>query len=90
MARPSSLKNLGPASDRRLGAVGIETADDLRRLGAPMVYRMLRHRFGTGVNRLTLWALAGALDDRHWNSFTDEEKAALDAEATGDLDVGAS
>lgn len=88
MARPSSLRNLGPTSDEMLAAVGIETADDLRRAGAAMAYRMLRHRFGTGVNRLALWALAGALEDRHWLGFTDAEKAALDADASGDLTVG--
>ncbi|PAP78733.1 hypothetical protein BSZ37_09900 [Rubrivirga marina] len=71
-----------------LAAVGIETADDLREVGAAMAYRMMRHRFGPGVNRLALWALAGALQDRHWTSFTDAEKAALDADASGDLDVG--
>ena len=71
-----------------LAAVGIETADDLRQVGAAMAYRMLRHRFGTGVNRLALWALAGALEDRHWNSFSDAERAALEADARGDLGVG--
>ena len=88
MARPSALKNLGPKTDAMLAAVGIETADDLRQTGAAMAYRMLRHRFGPRVNRLALWALAGALAGRHWNSFSDAEKAALDADASGDLDVG--
>ena len=71
-----------------LAAVGIETAAEVRRLGAPFVYRVLRHRFGARVNRVSLWALAGALQDRHWTHFSPDEKAALDAEAAGDLDVG--
>ena len=88
MARPSSLPNLGPASDRMLAEVGIRTADDLRQTGAAMAYRMVTHRFGMRVNRLLLYALAGALADRHWNSFSSGEKATLDAEAAGVLDVG--
>lgn len=73
-----------------LAAVGIETAEDLRGVGAAMAYRMLRHRFGPGVNRLALWALAGALADRHWNSFSAVEKAALDADACGDVEIGSA
>ena len=71
-----------------MAAVGVETAAEVRRLGAPMAYRILKHRFGAGVNLLFLYALAGALADRHWNDFSAEEKAALAAEADGDLDVG--
>ena len=87
-APPSSLKNLGPESDRMLATVGIETADEVRRLGAAMTYRVVQHRFGSGVNRLLLYALAGALQDRHWNSLSAEEKAAISAEAAGHLGVG--
>lgn len=86
-APPSSLKNLGPEMDRMLSEIGIETAAEVRRLGAPMVYQMLRHRFGTRVNRIALWALAGALEERHWAGFSESEKAALDRAAT-DLEVG--
>ena len=71
-----------------LAAVGIETAAEVRDLGAPMVYRILRHRFGARVNRIALYALAGAVAERHWNSFSPDEKAALTEAASGDLDVG--
>ena len=40
------------------------------------------------MNRLLLYALAGALQDRHWNSFSAEEKAAISAETDGHLGVG--
>ena len=71
-----------------LAEVGVTTADEVRTLGAPMIYQMLRHRFEARVNRVVLWALAGALAGRHWNSFSDDEKAALDKAAGGDLEVG--
>ncbi|MEM1118099.1 MAG: TfoX/Sxy family protein, partial [Bacteroidota bacterium] len=85
--KPSSLKNLGPTTDAYLAEVGIETAEEVRRLGAPMVYRILKHRHGAEVNRIWLYALEGALTDRHWNSFSPSEKAALTEAASGDLDV---
>ncbi len=72
-----------------LAEIGIETALEVERLGAPMAYRLLKHRFPGRINRIALWALAGALEDRHWTSFSDQEKAALDREVEGDLEVGA-
>ena len=87
-APPSALKNLGPETDRMLREVGIETAAEVRELGAPMVYRILKHRFGARINRIALYALAGAVAGRHWNSFSPDEKAALTEAADGDLGVG--
>lgn len=86
--KPSALKNLGPKSDEYLAGVGIETADEVRRLGAPMVYRVLKHRYGGTVNRIWLYALEGGIQDRHWNSFSPDEKAALTEAADGNLSVG--
>lgn len=86
MPPPSSLKNLGPTSDRMLADVGIETADDLRGVGAEMAYRMVTHRH-PGATRHLLYALVGALSGRHWASFSASEKAAIQARADGDLDV---
>ena len=71
-----------------LAEIGITTADEVREIGAPMLYVMLKHRYGARVNRISLWALAGALQDRHWHSFSDVEKADLDAATAGDLEVG--
>lgn len=53
-----------------------------------MLYVMLKHRHGKHVNRIWLWALAGALQDRHWNSLSGAEKAQLDAATEDDLEVG--
>lgn len=53
-----------------------------------MTYRILEHRSVAGINRTLLYALAGALADRHWASFSADEKAALTEAADGDLDVG--
>ena len=87
MALPSSLRNLGPVSDRMLADVGIHSADDLREVGAVMAFRMVRHRHA-GATRHLLYALVGALDDRHWASFSEDEKRAIQERAAGTLDVG--
>ncbi|MEM1056124.1 MAG: TfoX/Sxy family protein [Bacteroidota bacterium] len=89
MASVGTLKNLGPTSAEMLREVGIETAEDLHECGAVMAYKILQHRFGKQkVNALFLFALVGAMEDRHWNSFSPEEKAVLREAASGDLEVG--
>ncbi len=87
MARVETLRNLGPYSARSLGKVGIHTAEDLREAGAPLAYRMLRHRAGGPAHLLFLYAMAGALDGRDVHSYSPEEKAALREAASGDLHV---
>ena len=77
----AELPNLGPASARMLVEAGIETPEALRGLGAAFTYRVLRHRHGRRVNAVFLYALAGALADRHWASFSPDERAALRASA---------
>jgi len=84
----ADLPNLGPTTERMLHGVGLASAEDLRSVGAPMAYLMLRHRYGTRVTRVALWALAGAIDGRHWLSFSASEKAALDEAAMEELVVG--
>ncbi|MEP0547380.1 MAG: TfoX/Sxy family protein [Rhodothermales bacterium] len=94
MAKPATtsdlgtLKNLGPTSVGWLCACGITSAAELRRVGAVMAYRIVRHRF-PATNALLLFALHGALTDTHWNALHPATKARLRAEAAGDLVVGA-
>ena len=81
-------RNLGPTTERLLAEVGVETEADLRALGAPMTYALLRYRFGARVNRLFLYALAGALDDRDMRGYSRDEKAALADAASGEVATG--
>lgn len=88
-APTSGIRNIGPKSAALLRDVGIETTAELRRVGAVMAFKILQHRFGRArVNLLFLYAMEGALQDRHWNSFSREEKTALREAATGDLSIG--
>jgi DNA transformation protein len=67
--RIRDLRNLGSKSEEMLGAIGIYTADDLRRVGAVDAFHRLR-RAGVTSSLNTLWAMAGALEPwpegRHW------------------------
>ena len=85
----TSLKNIGPTAAGMLEEAGITSPEALREAGAPLAYKILRHRFGAArVNALFLFAMEGALQERHWNAFSPKEKAALREAAAGDLEIG--
>lgn len=71
------MKNLGPISAARLRAVGVETPDELRRLGAVEAYVRLRRAFPSQTTHIMLYALHGALADVRWYELSDEVTAAL-------------
>ncbi len=79
MAEP--MLNLGPKSKVWLREIGIETLEDLQAMGAVEAYRRLKFIFPKQVSLTMLWALAGAVQGRHWNSFSAAEKAALKRDA---------
>jgi DNA transformation protein len=70
------LRNLGPQSAKWLGEAGITTCAELRRLGAPLAYHLVKQRQPRASLNL-LWALAAGLEDRDWREINAEEKAAL-------------
>ena len=80
MAKPSSLRNLGPKSDAMLAEIGIETVDQLRALGAVEVYSRLKFALGDRVSLNALWAIHAGLQDQHWQRISPEDKARLIAE----------
>lgn len=84
--KPSALRNLGPRSDAMLEEVGIRSVEDLRVLGAVEAYRRLKFAFGKRVSMNALWAIHAGLQDRHWQSLTQEEKAWLRTEISAPTD----
>lgn len=74
------LKNLGMASVNILRAIGINTYDDLERVGAVEAYRRIKAR-DINVSKVMLYALQGALMDVHWNDLPADMKAKLVSEA---------
>ncbi len=84
----ADLKNLGEKSALLLREAGIETPEELENVGSVLAYKILKHRFPWDVSLLFLYAMEGALQNRHWNSFSKEEKASLQAAAEGELEIG--
>lgn len=72
----ASLPGLGPASCRMLAAAGIDSVDDLRRLGAVRAYLMVG-RSGAPVSLNLLWALEGALTGQHWQQVARHQRTSL-------------
>ena len=75
------LLNIGPKSYAWLKQVGIRTSEDLKRLGAMEVFMKVK-KAGFRPSLNLLYALAGAEQERHWNTLSAEEKNALVVEAT--------
>ena len=53
--------------------IGVYTYGDLQNLGAPLAYHLIKSQYPR-TTAVLLYALEGALQNRHWNSFTREEK----------------
>src|SRR5512136_81104 len=62
------LLNLGPRSAEWLAAIGVTSADTLRRVGAVAAYVRLK-RSQPAVSLNLLYALAGALEGVHWTEI---------------------
>ena len=74
------MKNLGKTSVQWLNAVGIQSPEQLKAVGAVQAYRKVKVR-GFRVSKVLLYALEGALLDIHWSELDDEHKNRLLAEA---------
>ncbi|WP_163834173.1 TfoX/Sxy family DNA transformation protein [Spartinivicinus ruber] len=75
----TQLRNIGETVAERLANVDINTPEELAKTGAAIAYQKLAARYQG--QRLPvcyyLYSLEGALQDRHWDDFTDEEKYQL-------------
>ncbi len=75
--RLDELRNVGPATARRLEGDGLRDPSDLERVGAAAAFVMVRgaHPQTTSLN--LLWALDGALRDCDWRDLTEADKHRL-------------
>ena len=76
MASLTTIKNIGPAFDAALTAVGITTAEQLREMGADAAYAKLLEN-GSKPHFIGYYVLHMALQGRPWNDCKGEEKKAL-------------
>lgn len=76
MAALTSIRNIGPAFEKSLQAVGITTAEELQAIGADAAYvRLLEN--GSKPHFIGYYVLHMALQGRPWNDCKGEEKKAL-------------
>ncbi len=76
----NKIRNVGPKGAAWLRQVGVRTQEDLVRLG-PVDAFMKVKRAGFRPSLNLLYALAGAIENRHWAELPDEHKRALVAAA---------
>ena len=76
MAELTSIKNIGPAFETALKAVGITTAEELRALGADAAYTKMLEA-GSKPHFIGYYVLHMALQGRPWNDCKGDEKKAL-------------
>ena len=81
-ARLADLPNLGPVTERQLASLGITTPAQLAAVGAVDAWQQLRAAYPT-VNRICLYALAGALEGIDWRDLPAEVLADLRAVKDG-------
>lgn len=72
----SSIRNLGPAMEAAFSKAGINSAEELRALGANEAYRRLL-KSGTRPHFIGYYVLVMALQGRPWNDCKGAEKTAL-------------
>ncbi|UJJ30479.1 TfoX/Sxy family protein [Halopseudomonas maritima] len=71
-----ALRNVGKTSSQWLHATGIHTPEQLRQLGPVAAYLAVRAR-GFNASKALLFAIAGALQDVHWNDLEPTYKRQL-------------
>jgi DNA transformation protein len=71
------VKNLGPKSTEWLASVGIQTLDDVARIGVVETYKRVKAAHPEKVSLNLLWGLQAALLDIPWNELPPDIKDQL-------------
>jgi DNA transformation protein len=83
MGELSKLKGLGPKSERCLNEIGIYTKNELEELGAVSAFIKLIEECSSKPSLNFLYAMVGALQDKHWAEIAKSEKGRLLFELDG-------
>ena len=83
MAALTELKGIGPRCLSLLNQVGIHTVAELRQVGAVEAYLRIIEETDFSAHLALLYALVGAVEDRHWQEVAQTEKVRLRAELEG-------
>lgn len=61
----SEMRNLGPASEKMLAKIGINTSQQLIKLGPEKAFKIMKEK-GMKPHTSFLYAMIGAVTDRSW------------------------
>ena len=78
MAELTSMMNIGKELEKKLNAVGIDSAEQLMAAGAKEAFRKLRAAY-PNVCLVHLYALEGAVRQTEFNSLSQDKKRELKA-----------
>lgn len=62
----TKILNLGPQSSQWLQSVGVRSPEDLKKIGAVEAYKRVKTMYPDRVSLNLLYALQGALLNKHW------------------------
>jgi DNA transformation protein len=77
------MRNLGPISASRLRVVGIDSPEELKRVGAVEAYMRLKETHPFEISVVFLYALHGAVTDTDWRQLSESTRARLRREVMG-------
>ena len=77
MGELSSLKGLGPTSEKHLNDIGVYTKTDLEKLGAVQAILKLKNECGIKPNLNFLYAIVGAIENKHWLDIAKSQRQQL-------------
>ena len=75
----SEVRNIGKTVASKLYEIGVKNEKELRNLGAAKAYKWLSEQ-NPGKHLLVcyyLYSLEGALQEKHWDAFSEKEKTKL-------------
>jgi len=78
LAELTSLRNIGNEMEKKLKAVDISTAEELRQVGSKEAFVRLKLRYPSAC-AVYLYTLEGAISDREYNLLPEEVKQDLKA-----------
>ncbi len=75
----TSLANIGKTVAARLAEIGVTNANELKKMGSTKAYEKLSKKYPNQTLPVCyyLYSLEGAVQNKHWDDFTDAEKKKL-------------
>ena len=71
------LKGLGPKTEKQLNDIGIYTKADLTQIGSIKAFIKLSNDSDIKPSLNFLYAMAGAIEDKHWREIAKNDKGRL-------------